>query len=185
MLEVRAENIYKRIDFNKVWNWIEVQMAREPKYPAGRRQTFKTIFMRADQAPEEWTLDDIEDVQLAVLETCDMGNEISFFINNRLRQIRAVIEDFYSSFTLLNNVSNEKLDALDAVTPQEQAASDTFFSSFDRRANELEQLPEAPKRESFASYPKFLQAQAQWNILKRRYDMMNKTASTATPGSQA
>ena len=179
LLEVRAESVYKRIDFNKVWAWIDTQMKQHPSYPAGRRETFKTIFMRGEQAPEEWTIDDIEDVHFAIVETCDMGNEISFFINNRLRQIRAVIEDFYSSFTLLSKVSGEALDALDAVTPQEQAASSTFFSSFDKRASELEQLPDAPKRDSFASFPKFLQAQAQWNILKRRYDSMAKASATA------
>lgn len=186
LLEVRAESVYKRIDFNKVWNWIDIQMATDPRYPAGRRETFKTIFMRGDQAPEEWTVDDIEDVHFAITETCDIGNEICFFINNRLRQIKAVVEDFYSSFTLLSNVSSEGLDALDAVTPQEQAASTAFFSSFDKRASELEQLPEAPKRESFASFPKFLQAQAQWNILKRRYDLANKPVAAPTnSGEQA
>lgn len=172
LLEVRADSVYKRIDFNKVWAWIDTQMKIDPRYPAGRRETFKTIFMRGDQAPEEWTVDDIEDVHFAIVETCDIGNEICFFINNRLRQIKAVIEDFYSSFTLLSKVSSEGLDALDAVTPQEQAASSNFFSGFDKRAAELETLPEAPKRDSFASYPKFLQAQAQWNILKRRHDLL-------------
>ena len=189
--EVRAEHIYKRIDFNKVWNWVDVQMSQFPAYPAGRRETFKTIFMKADQAPEEWTLDDIEDVHFAIVETCDMGNDISFFINNRLRQIRAVIEDFYSSFTLLSSVSADGLSALDEVTPQEQAATTAFFNTFDKRATELEVLPEAPKRESFASFPKFLQAQAQWNILKRRYDMAKPAVSSPTnntasnTGSQA
>ena len=183
--EVRAEHIYKRIDFNKVWNWVDVQMSQFPAYPAGRRETFKTIFMKADQAPEEWTLDDIEDVHFAIVETCDMGNEISFFINNRLRQIRLVIEDFYSSFTLLSSVSADGMSALDEVTPQEQAATTAFFTSFDKRATELETLPEAPKRESFASYPKFLQAQAQFNILKRRYDLAKPaaSASNSTSGS--
>lgn len=189
LLEVRADSVYKRIDFNKVWNWIDVQMAQYPAYPAGRRETFKTIFMRGDQSPEEWTVDDIEDVHFAIVETCDIGNEICFFINNRLRQIRAVIEDFYSSFTLLSKVSGEGLDALDAVTPAEQAASSSFFSSFDKRASELETLPEAPKRESFASYPKFLQAQAQWNILKRRHDLLTTRnaaeANTNKAGGQA
>lgn len=180
LLEVKAEHIYKRIDFNKVWNWVDIQMKQDPKYPAGRRETFKTIFMRGEHAPEEWTIDDIEDVEFAILETCDMGNEISFFINNRLRQIKAVITDFYSSFTLLSSVSNQGLDALDAVTPAEQAATSAFFTSFDKRAAELDTLPEAPKRESFASYAKFLQAQAQWNILKRRHDMIKPATSTAT-----
>jgi hypothetical protein len=182
--EVRAEHIYKRIDFNKVWNWVDVQMSQFPAYPAGRRETFKTIFMKADQAPEEWTLDDIEDVHFAIVETCDMGNEISFFINNRLRQIRLVIEDFYSSFTLLSSVSADGMSALDEVTPQEQAATTAFFTSFDKRATELETLPEAPKRESFASYPKFLQAQAQWNILKRRYDLAKPAVSVAPTASK-
>jgi hypothetical protein len=188
LLEVKAEHIYKRIDFNKVWNWVDIQMKQDPKYPAGRRETFKTIFMRGEHAPEEWTIDDIEDVEFAILETCDMGNEISFFINNRLRQIKAVITDFYSSFTLLSSVSNQGLDALDVVTPAEQAATSAFFTSFDKRAAELDTLPEAPKRESFASYAKFLQAQAQWNILKRRHDMIKPAASTANStntGSQA
>lgn len=181
LLEVRADSVYKRIDFNKVWAWIDTQMKIDPRYPAGRRETFKTIFMRGDQAPEEWTVDDIEDVHFAIVETCDIGNEICFFINNRLRQIKAVIEDFYSSFTLLSKVSSEGLDALDAVTPQEQAASSNFFSGFDKRAAELETLPEAPKRDSFASYPKFLQAQAQWNILKRRHDLLvARSAAEAT-----
>lgn len=184
LLEVRAENVYKRIDFNKVWNWIDIQMSQHPNYPAGRRETFKTIFMRGEQAPEEWTVDDVEDVHFAITETCDVGNEISFFINNRLRQIKAVIEDFYSSFTLLGKVSSEGLDALDVATPQEQAASSAFFTNFDKRVSELETLPEAPKRESFASYPKFLQAQAQWNILKRRYDLANKQPA-ANSGEQA
>lgn len=189
--EVRAEHIYKRIDFNKVWNWVDVQMSQFPAYPAGRRETFKTIFMKADQAPEEWTLDDIEDVHFAIVETCDMGNEISFFINNRLRQIRLVIEDFYSSFTLLSSVSADGMSALDDVTPQEQAATTAFFTSFDKRATELDALPEPPKRESFASFPKFLQAQAQWNILKRRYDLASKqpistvATANANSGSQA
>lgn len=181
LLEVRADSVYKRIDFNKVWAWIDTQMKVDPRYPAGRRETFKTIFMRGDQAPEEWTVDDIEDVHFAIVETCDIGNEICFFINNRLRQIKAVVEDFYSSFTLLSKVSSEGLDALDTVTPQEQAASNSFFSGFDKRAAELETLPDAPKRESFASYPKFLQAQAQWNILKRRHDLLaTRSAAEAT-----
>jgi hypothetical protein len=141
--------------------------------------------MKADQAPEDWTLDDIEDVHFAIVETCDMGNEISFFINNRLRQIRLVIENFYSSFTLLSSVTAEGMSALDDVTPQEQAATTAFFTQFDKRATELESLPEAPKRESFASYPKFLQAQAQWNILKRRYDLAKPAVSTVASNSTA
>lgn len=182
LLEVRAESVYKRIDFNKVWNWIELQMKQDARYPAGRRETFKTIFMRADQEPEAWTIDDIEDVHFAITETCDLGNDISFFINNRLRQIRAIIEDFYSSFTLLTAVTADNLASLDAVSPQEQAATANFFSTFDRRVSELESLPPAPKRESFASYAKFLQAQAQWNILKSRYDMAAKNA-VSTPNN--
>lgn len=174
---IKSEAVYKRIDFNKVWNWIEIQMAVDKRYPAGRRETFKTIFMKGDTSPEDWTLDDIEDVQLAILETCDMGNEISYFINTRLSGIRAVIKDFYSSFTLLSSAAG----GLPAdMTASEQAATSAFFSEFDKRAESLEELPPEPKRESFATMAKFIQAQAQWRILSKRYDL-SRAAQPVVP----
>jgi hypothetical protein len=170
LLTIKSEAVYKRIDLNKVWRWVEVQMKEDSRYGEGRRETFKTIFMSADLSPEEWTLDDIEDVQLAILETCDAGNDIMFFIRTRLNSMRAVIQDFYSSFTLLTKVSSEGLDALDMVSPLEQKKTGEFFATFDRRIDSLESLPPEPKRESFATMAKFLQAQAQHRILKRRWD---------------
>lgn len=178
LLAVKGEHIYKRIDFNRVWKWIDIQMAQDARYPAGRRETFKSIFMSGDMHPEEWTVDDVEDVQLAVLETCDMGNDIMFFIRTRLNNIRSIIQDFYSSFTLLTRVSSEAggLDELDEV---EQEKTSAFFAGFDKRAESLEALPPEPKRESFATLAKFLQAQAQHRILARRYDMSRAATQAA------
>lgn len=170
LITVKAENIYKRIDFNKVWGWIDIQMKQDARYPEGRRQTFKSIFMSGDMHPEEWSLDDVEDVQMAVLETCDAGNEIMFFIRKRLSHIHRMIQDFYSSFTLLNTVSKEAQGLLDNVTQHEVQTTAAFFQKFDRRIEALGSLPPEPKRESFESNAKFIQAQAQWRILKRRYE---------------
>jgi hypothetical protein len=176
LLTVNASSVYKRIDLTKVWNWIDIQMKNDPRYPAGRRETFKTIFMSADSKPEEWNLDDVEDVQIAILETCDVGNEIMFFIRTRLNNTHAIIRDFYSSFTLLSNVAGQGTNGnqgTDEVTKEEREATSEFFAGFDRKAEALDVMPPEPKRDSFATLPKFLQAQAQWRILSRRHDMKN------------
>lgn len=181
LLAVKGEHIYKRIDFNRVWKWIDIQMAQDARYEAGRRETFKSIFMSGDMHPEEWTLDDVEDVQLAVLETCDMGNDIMFFIRTRLNNIRSIIQDFYSSFTLLTRVSGEA-GGIDELDENEVQKTGEFFAGFDKRAENLDSLPPEPKRESFATLAKFLQAQAQHRILARRYDMSRAAqAQQATP----
>ena len=165
LLTVKAENIYKRIDFNKVWNWIDIQISTE--YAAGRRATFKELFMRGDISPEDWIADDVDDLIEAILTCCDTGNEITHFIHTRLNHIRAIINDFYGSFTLLDTVRNENNNAHpDTVqTKQEQE----FFGEIDKKADSLEELPTAPKRESFASMAHFLKAQAQYNLLARRF----------------
>jgi len=171
LASVSAASVYKRIDFAKVWGWIDIQLVQDGRYAAGRRETFKTIFMKGDASPEDWTIDDIEDIQLAIVECCDIGNDINFFINNRLNQIKAVIQDFYSSFTLLTTGSGN--DSAD-MTLLEKEKSTAFFAAFDQRASNLSELPAAHKRESFASLALFLRAQAQHRILSKRYDMKEK-----------
>ncbi len=170
---VRAEHLYGRVDFKKVWNWIDLQLAQSAEYPAGRRETFKNLFLSGDVHPEEWTSDDVEDLQFAITSCCDIGNEITFFINTRLNGIKSVIVDFFSSFTIVNRVSGGMhLD----LSPEEAAKEQEFFSTFDSRAATLQELPPAPKKESFATLGLFLKAQAQWNILKKRFDMQAEQA---------
>lgn len=187
LLTVRADAVYKRIDLNKVWNWIDIQMRLNAKYPVGRRETFKTIFMTADMHPEDWNTDDVEDVQMAILETCDIGNEIMFFIRTRLNNIHAIIRDFYSSFTLIRSVAKEGSATLDSVSQLEQDRTTEFFGGFDKRAESLDAMPPEPQREHFATPAKYLQAAAQWRILKKRYDHVKQAAATpvATAVKQA
>lgn len=172
LLTVKAEHIYKRIDFNKVWRWIDIQLAEDAAYPEGRRETLKELFMRGDLSPEDWTTDDVDDLCEAVLTCCDCGNEITHFIQTRLNHIRALIVDFYSSFTLLGSAKDVAGNGLD-LSEAEKRKQDEFFSDFDRRADNLESLPPAPKREQFASMALFLKAEAQHRILKRRFELRN------------
>lgn len=174
LLTVKAEHIYKRIDFNKVWRWIDIQLAESPDYPEGRRTTLKELFMRGDLSPEDWTTDDVDDLVEAILTCCDCGNEITHFIQTRLNHIRTLIVDFYSSFTLLGAAKDVAGNGLD-LSEAEKAKQDEFFLDFDRRASNLESLPPAPKREQFASVALFLKAEAQHRILARRFEMRNKT----------
>ena len=185
LLTVRADAVYKRIDLNKVWNWIDIQMRLDAKYPAGRRETFKTIFMTGDMHPEDWNTDDVEDGQMAILETCDVGNEIMFFIRTRLNNIHAIIRDFYSSFTLVRSVAREGSATLDSVSQLEQDRTTEFFGGFDKRAESLDAMPAEPQREHFASPAKYLQAAAQWRILKKRYDHVKQAAPVASIVSPA
>jgi hypothetical protein len=138
--------------------------------------------MTGDTNPEDWTTDDIEDVQLAIVECCDTGNEITFFINNRLNNIKAIIQDFYSSFTLLSHSVSDVSNSLD-LTAEEQAKSNEFFAGFDSRAAVLTSKPEAPKRESFASLGLYLKATAQYNILSRRFELLSKQQASTTNAS--
>lgn len=183
LLTVKAEHVYKRIDFTKVWNWIDIQLVKDGRYPAGRRETFKSIFMKGDVTPEDWLVDDVEDLQFAIVECCDIGNEITFFINTRLNSIKAVIEDFYGSFTLLTHSVDDVSD--DCMTLLESEKTNAFFSNFDKKLEALQdsgiELPPAPKREGFASLGLFLKAQAEWNILSRRAALITSKQAPNTP----
>lgn len=180
LVTVHSEAVYKRVDFNKVWNWIDIQLAINKNYPVGRRATFKSIFMSGELHPEQWTLDDIEDVQFAVLECCDMGNDISFFINKRLESIREIIKDFYSGFTLLTNVGKESKEE---VTEAERIATGAFFAEYDRKAASLSEIPPEPKRADYGTPGQFAQAQAQWRILVRRFESQQTAATNNTAAS--
>ena len=171
METVRGERLFGRVDFNKVWNWVEVQMAEHADYPVGRRTTMKSLFMQGDLHPEDWTVDDVDDLQEALAKTCDIGNDVMFFINTRLNGIRANIQNFFSTFTIvgMGDARHEQ-----DTTEHEKETTAAFFADFDKRADNLEELPAAPVMSAFATRGLFYKAQAQWNILKARFEMLQK-----------
>ena len=175
--EIKSANIYKRIDFIKVWNWIDAQISQSPKYPAGRRETFKTLFLTGDMNPEEWIADDIDDLTEAIFDLCDQGNEITHFIRTRLNHIRDTINNFYGSFTLLSSITAENSNNAAMPDEKQTAQEQEFFESFDEKVMNLEELPPPPKRESFATLALFLKAQAQHNILSRRFALLRARKS--------
>lgn len=164
--EIKSESILKRVDTKKVWNWIQIQL--EGNYAEGRLVTFRSLFLDGDLNAHDWTADDVDDLIEALNEHCDLGNEIMFFIKKRLSGIRALIRDFYSSFTVINSNSDGGDFGSEEQTKQEQA----FFSTFDDKVDQLEQMPSAPKREDFETLGKFLKAQAHWNILNKRFQQI-------------
>jgi len=168
--EVHAEKVYKRLDLRKVWGWIDTQISTE--YSEGRRETFKTLFLKGDVTPEDWIADDVDDLVEAVLLCCDAGNDISHFIHTRLNHIRQLIADFYSSFTLLGKVVADNAHPDIAQTEQEKQ----LFGELDSKAAALTELPPAPKREQFASLGLFLKAQAQYNLIARRWNARNSSS---------
>lgn len=168
--EISADKLYKRMDFKKIWNWVDIQLADHPQYgkeyPVGRRETFKELFLTGDLHVENWTVDDVEDLQFAIAQCCELGNDISYFINTRLNSIKECIRDFFSAFTIVGR--NIGIDAAH-VPEKEKEATAQFFEGFDKRASMLEELPAAPKREDFPNAWTFLKAQAEHNILAKRF----------------
>lgn len=170
--ELKKENIYKVLDYKKIWNWIDIQISQSPKYPLGRRETFKTLFLRGSYEPENWLADDIDDLAEAVFDLCDQGNEITFFIRQRLAGIRDAINQFYGSFTLLGGIPQEGKESV-VLSDAETVKEKEFFESFDSQISALSELPPAPERSQFPSLGLFLKAQAQHNILVRRFNLIN------------
>lgn len=172
--EIRDDVIYKRLDLKKIWAWIELQLL--DNMPDGRIQTLKNLFLTGDIEVHEWSTDDVDDLREAVLKFCDMGNEITHFIGRRLDGIAALIRDFYSGFTILN-WSGKKFSE-EQQTPQEAL----FLSEYDKKAEVLEALPDKPKRENFSTLGLFLRAEAQWNILSKRYKLRQEQQAKQAAG---
>lgn len=118
-------------------------------------------------APEEWLPDDVDDLSEAIAEHCDIGNEIMFFVRNRLQLIRDQITEFYGSFTIVST----KLSS-ESLTQSDKEAE--LLQEYDRRVGALETLPTPPQQKDFATLVLFLRAQAQYNILKSRFELLRK-----------
>lgn len=159
--DIKSEAV-KRVDLKKVWSWMDLQF--NGTIPAGRRETFKNLFLSGDLNASDWISEDVEDLKIAIVNHCDIGNDITYFINNRLDGIQAIIKDFYSGFTIIRPSQQDKFGA-EEMTPQEME----FFASFDRKAEALEELPVEPLPKDFASKGLYFKAIAQYRILSKRY----------------
>lgn len=174
LLEVSVAYVYKRIDVSKVWNWIDLQAKEnQTKYPAGRRETLKSLFMTGDLSPEDWMADDCDDLIEMVIDCCDLGNDITSYIRNRVSNIRASIADFYGNFTLIGNVSTAKGDGFE-LTDKEQVAQDGLFTEYETKMDSMGTLPPKPSAADYPNKIMLLRATAEWNILSRLFEARAK-----------
>lgn len=164
--DIKSE-VYKRVDTKKVWNWIAIQLVDH--IAKGRLVTFENLFLNGDLEAHEWLSDDVDDLQEALVQFCDSGNAVMFFVNKRLNGIRGLIRSFYSDFTLIRSTDAAKYGVEEQTTQEKE-----FFDGFDKQAESLESMPLPPKREGFATSALFYKAQAQWNILSKRHKMIQE-----------
>lgn len=179
LVEIKSEHI-RRVDVNKVWRWVELQL--EPAIAAGTLVTWKDLFLNGDLNPVDWTADDVDDLRIAITNYCDTGNEVMFFVQSRLKAIRTMIAEFFSTFTIVGSNLNSSGKALsdEDQTDEEKA----FTDSFDSKVQALDELPPEPKRSSFETTGKFMKAQAEWSILKKRWELLKgKKPQTTADGS--
>lgn len=168
---VSQSQVYKRIDTKKVWNWIELQACDfQDKYPAGRRETLKSLFMTGELEPEVWTSDDCDDLIEMVVDTCDLGNAITSYIRNRVSNIRAAIFDFYGDFTLIGGrgVGSASGSGLE-LSVKEQEAEDKLFGNYETKLVGMTELPPVPNPADYPSRVLALKARAEWNILNKLF----------------
>lgn len=166
---VHMASVYKRIDINKVWNWIELQAKNNnAKYPVGRRETLKTLFMSGDTDPENWVPDDCDDLIEMVTDTCDIGNDITHYIRTRVSSIRAGINNFYSNFTLIGGCGVDGDGGLE-LSDTEKTAQTTLFKEYDEKIANATVMPAKPVATDYPSKLDFLKATAEYNILSKRF----------------
>ena len=97
-------------------------------------------------------------------------NDITHYITHRLKHIREMIRDFYSSFTIISRPASGT-SAHPDLTEAERKKEQEFFSDIDARASKLTELPPEPQRSEFASMALFLRAQAQHRLLVKRFSL--------------
>lgn len=168
LLEVRARNVWKKLDLMKVWNWIDIQMA--VAIPAAKREDYKTLFLKGDSKPEDYLMADVDDFIAIILDHCDIGNEIMHFIQERMRMVRSIIQEFCTGYRLITDVMDMGGLINSESERNELAVTTATLAKFAGNVTELTELPPAPERKDFDSNAKFLQAQARWNITKREWD---------------
>jgi hypothetical protein len=160
---VIRKQLYKRLDLNKIWNWIKLQCDGE--YAPGQLTTWKDLFLNGDMEAHYWTADDVDDLSDAIVNCCDIGNEITSFISDRLACIRACIKDYGEGYTIIDRGHSSSLGLADGSTPQEVA----LFAELDKQADAIEALPAKPEQKDYPSKALFWQAEAKWNLLAKRF----------------
>jgi hypothetical protein len=169
---VSQAQVYKRIDTKKVWNWIELQASEfSGKYPAGRRETLRSLFMNGEQEPEIWTADDCDDLIEMMVDTCDIGNDITSYIRNRVSNIRAAINDFYSDFTLIGASNTNRYGESSGLelTSTEKAAESNLFGEYTEMLQSMTVCPPKPDASQFTNRVLALKAIAEWNIISKLF----------------
>jgi hypothetical protein len=169
---VSQAQVYKRIDTKKVWNWVELQASEfSGKYSAGRRETLKSLFMNGEQEPEIWTADDCDDLIEMMVDTCDIGNDITSYIRNRVSNIRAAINDFYSDFTLIGASNTNRYGESSGLelSNTEKAAESNLFGEYTEMLQYMAVCPPKPEATQFTNRVLALKAVAEWNIISKLF----------------
>lgn len=159
------KSIFKRIDLRKVWNWIELQFDGE--IPARDIKIFKELFLEGDLNAYEWKIVDLEEFSSALVDYCDLGNDITVFIHERIKLLRIMIEEYAQGFTMIVSARNEDGSFKEVEQTSEEVQ---LLADLDAKLEALGELPPEPKRADFVSAGLFYKAQAQWSLLKRRLD---------------
>jgi hypothetical protein len=177
-VELIRSELTRKIDISKVWNWIDLQLSQVKSIHQNERARWRQLFMKGDLEIENWVLDDVEDLLYAIVQYCDTENEIMYFIRKRISGIKALLQDYYNSFTLIST-TRAVLASNDHLTPQEQS----MFESMDAKLKSMGGLPPQPDIKDFKTKGLYMQAKAQWNLLQSRWESQQAKQNPAPAAS--
>jgi hypothetical protein len=165
--ESDMRTVYRKLDNNKVWKWIEGQCT---DVPIGRLVTFKELFTTSDLNPLEWLQDDVDDLTEVISKHCDGTHDVMHFVMSRCNSIRRQLREYNSGFSLLTSSTAQSrlLDTPEQLSIEAEAITVTM-SSYRQQAAALTEMPVAPKRASYPRLVDFLKAQSEYNLVSKLY----------------
>lgn len=125
--------MYDDISLRRLWTWVAAYV---PAMELENNPDYKLLFFSSEGQIQNWTHEDIDNLEAVFLEHCELGNSISHEVGKRLNQLREWLRLYEDTFEI----------AID---------SEQF--------KEFTGTPE-PKRSDYKSNAAFLVASAKWNL---------------------
>lgn len=125
--------MYDDISLRRLWTWIAAYV---PHAEVENNPDYKLLFFSSEGQIQNWTHEDIDNLESVFLEHCETGNSVSHEVSKRLNQLREWLHLYEDTFEI----------AIDTEQYKDQRG-----------------IPE-PLRADFKNNASFLVAQAKWNL---------------------
>ncbi len=96
--------MYSNISLRRPWDWIETQV---PQFVMEANADLELLFFAAEERIQHWDEADIDALEGLVLSHCELGNNVSYEVNKRIKQLRTWHSIYMDTFEIV--VDREKM----------------------------------------------------------------------------